>query len=310
MSKVNWRKSATKDVRPFFGAVSLADSMLLAEIRIDEDGPFSVDTAFIIEPAEISKLRPTIRLNFDQTAMNFGSVDKSDLVLAVTAVQPFMKKTIVIATFEIDEHLPDEVQIDAAVLQSLGGGSNLDIELALCLKKQLPRKPGTPFLFGHWLSKKSFGLRPPRMSEEFDIEPTEDEAWKKLGYPAKTLYLVEYFGGVNEPASKDRQTARIRVHSDIYKKLTAESQQRLAKPILNSLAAELACQMIAASVSDWDSVDEVVAGSPLSAFLKKVNRMQPCTLQEFKEMALKPGMPKLKALLHADQQTVRSIAEA
>lgn len=310
MSKVIWRKSAIKDVRPFFGVVSLEDSLSSAELQINEDGPFSPEPVFVIEPGDVSKLRLTVRLNFSQAALNFDAVKKGDLVLAVTAVQPFIKKTIVIATFAIDKDLPDEITIEDEVLAALGGGSNMNLDLALCLKKKLPKNPGTPFLFGHWLSKKSFAIRPPKLAEEFDIEPTEDDAWKKLGYPAKTLYLVEYFGGINEPVAKDKQTARIRVHSDIYKKLTAESQQKLAKPILYGLAAELTCQMLAASIADWENADEVVPQSPLSAFMKKINRIQPCNLEEFKELAKKPGMPKLRALLHADQQTVRSIAEA
>jgi hypothetical protein len=310
MSKVIWHKSAIKDVRPFFGTVSLEDSMSLAELQINEDGPFSIGPAFVIEPGDVSKLRLTARLNFNQSALSFDVVKRGDLVIAVTAVQPFMKKTVVVATFAIDNDLPEEIIVNDEVLAALGGGTNINIDIALCLKRKLPRKPGAPFLSGHWLSKKSFVLRPPKLSEEFDIEPTEDEAWKRLGYPAKTLYLIEYFGGINEPVAKDRQTARIRVHSDIYKKLTAESQQKLAKPILNGLAAELACQMLAASISDWENADEVVPLSPLSAFMKKINRIQPCSLDELKEMAKKPGMPKLRALLHADQQTVRSIAEA
>ena len=310
MSKVIWHKSAIKDVRPFFGAVSLEDSMSLVELQINEDGPFSTGPAFVIEPGDVSKLRLTARLNFNQSALSFDVVKRGDLVIAVTAVQPFMKKTVVVATFAIDKDLPEEIVFNDEVLAALGGGSNINIDIALCLKRKLPRKPGAPFLFGHWLSKKSFVLRPPKLAEEFDIEPTEDDAWKRLGYPAKTLYLIEYFGGINEPVAKDRQTARIRVHSDIYKKLTAESQQKLAKPILNGLAAELACQMLAASISDWENADEVVPLSPLSAFMKKINRVQPCSLDELKEMAKKPGMPKLRALLHADQQTVRSIAEA
>ena len=310
MSKVIWHKSAIKDVRPFFGAVSLEDSMSLVELQINEDGPFSTGPAFVIEPGDVSKLRLTARLNFNQSALSFDVVKRGDLVIAVTAVQPFMKKTVVVANFAIDKDLPEEIVVNDEVLAALGGGSNINIDIALCLKRKLPRKPGAPFLFGHWLSKKSFVLRPPKLAEEFDIEPTEDDAWKRLGYPAKTLYLIEYFGGINEPVAKDRQTARIRVHSDIYKKLTAESQQKLAKPILNGLAAELACQMLAASISDWENADEVVPLSPLSAFMKKINRVQPCSLDELKEMAKKPGMPKLRALLHADQQTVRSIAEA
>lgn len=310
MSKVIWKKSATKDVRPFFGTIALEESVLAAELQLNEDGPYSAETSFVIEPSDVSKLRLTIRLNFNQAVMNFDAVKKSDLVLAVTSVQPFMKKAVVIGTYAIDDDLPEEVTISENVLAGLGGGSNIEIDVALCLKKKLPKTPGTPFLFGHWLSKKSFSLRPPKLAEEFDIDPTDDDVWKKLGYPPKTLYLVEYFGGFNEPVSKDRQTARIRVHSDIYKKLTSESQQKLAKPILLSLAAELSFQMLAASVADWEKAEEVVPLSPLSALLKKINRVQPCTFEQLKEMGKEPGMPKLKALLHADLQTVRSIAEA
>ena len=44
MSTITWRKSATKDVRPFFGAATLASSVELAEIRLYEDGTFMLDT--------------------------------------------------------------------------------------------------------------------------------------------------------------------------------------------------------------------------------------------------------------------------
>ena len=88
MSKVNWRKSAIKDVRPFFGTISLEDSMSLAELQISEDGTFSPETAFVIEPGDVAKLRLTARFNFNQAALSFDAVKRSDLVLAVTAVQP------------------------------------------------------------------------------------------------------------------------------------------------------------------------------------------------------------------------------
>ena len=137
----------------------------------------------------------------------------------------------------------------------------------------------------------------------------DDEAWKQLGWPAKTLYSVEYFGGANEAAAKDRQMAKVRVHADIHKKLTLESNQRLAKPIMATLAAEISSQVLAASFSEWEHAEDVVPLSPLSAFLKRINRVQKCSLDELKSLVRQPGMPKLKAFLHADQQSVRSIAE-
>lgn len=147
------------------------------------------------------------------------------------------------------------------------------------------------------------------ISEDFDIVPMDDEAWKQMGLPAKTLYYVDYFGGINEPVLKDKQMAKVRIHADIYKKLTVESNQRLAKPIMAMLAADISCQILAASFSDWEQAEEAVPQSPLAAFMKRINRVQSCTLDELRGLVKESGMQKLRAVLHVDQQSVRAIAE-
>ena len=309
MSKVNWHKSASKDVRPFFGAATLEDSVSLAEIRLYEDSDFSAEEAFVIEPQDAARLCIAIRANLSPAALSSEAIKKGDLMLAVTAVQRFLKKTCVVAQLPVSATMPEEIPIGDEVIAQLGGGSNITIEVALCLAKRQPKKPGNPFLLGHWLSKKSFALKAPKLSEEFDITPMDDEQWKQIGWPAKTFYWVQYLSGFNEPAVKDKKTAIVRVHTDIHKKLTLESSQRLAKPVMAVLAAEISCQLIAASLSDWESADEVAPLSPLSAFLKRIDRIQPTSFEELKTMAKEPGMPKLKAVLHADQQTVRFVAE-
>ena len=307
--KVNWHKSAAKDVRPFFGTATLESSLESAQIRLYDDASFSTETAFIVEPQDAEKLCVSIRPNLN-AALASDSIKKSDLRLAVTAAQAFMKKTCVVVNLPVSGELPEEIAIGDEVLSQLGGGSNINVEIALCLGKRMPKKPGSPFLFGHWLSKKRFSLNQPKLAEDFEVVPMDDDAWKRIGFPAKTLYWVEYFGGVNEPVAKDKQMAKVRVHADIYKKLTVESNQRLAKPIMATLAAEISCQVLAASFSEWEQADEEVAHSPLSAFLKRINRVQACSLDELKKLTRQAGMPKLRALLHADQQSVRSIAEA
>lgn len=309
MSKVIWHKSASKDVRPFFGAATLEDSVSKSEIRLYEDGEFIADEAFVIEPQDAAKLCVVVRPNLSPAALSSEAIKKGDLVLAVTAVQRFLKKTCVVAQLPVSAAMPSEIPIGDEVIAQLGGGANITIEVALCLSKPRPKQPGSPFLLGHWLSKKSFFLKAPKLSEEFDITPMDDEQWKQLGWPAKTFYAVQYLGGFNEPAAKDKKTAIVRIHTDIHKKLTLESSQRLAKPMMAALAAEISCQLIAGSLPDWETADEVVPLSPLSAFLKRVDRVQPTSFEDLKAMAKEPGMPKLKALLHADQQTVRFVSE-
>lgn len=309
MSKVNWHKSAARDVRPFFGAATLENSLDAAEIKLFDDAQFSVETAFIVEPQHTEKLALTIRPNFNVAQIVDGSLKKGDLVLAVTVVQPFMKKTCIVTTLPLSGKIPEEIAVGDEILAQLGGGSNVNLEVALCLGKRLTKKPGSPFLLGHWLSKKRFTLRQPKLAEEFDVQPMDDQGWKQMGLPAKTLYYVEYFGGINEPAAKDKQMAKVRVHVDVHNKLTLETNSRLAKPMMAMLAAEISCQMLAASFSDWESAEEVTPQSPLAAFMKRLNNVQPCTLTQLKDLVKAPGMPKLKAMLHADQQTVRSITE-
>ena len=309
MSQVSWHKSATRDVRPFFGAATLENSLEPAEIQLYEDAPFSHETIFIVEPNDAEKLRVSVRPNLNAAALASDSIKRHDLLLAVTAVQPFIKKTCVVANLPVSREMPEEIPIGDEVLSQLGGGLNVNVEVALCLSKHLPKEPGSPFLRGHWLSKKSFALRLPKLAEDFGIVPMDDEDWKQLGFPAKTLYYVEYFGGMNEPATQETEMAKVRVHADIYKKLTVESNQRLAKPIMATLAAEIASQVLAASLSEWECVDKAVPKSPLAAFLKRINRMQTCGLDELKGLVKQAGMPMLRALLHADQQSVRSIAK-
>lgn len=308
-AKVTWRKSAMRDVRPFFGTIALADSLDKAALRLFADGPFSADTAYLIDASARDRLSPTVRLNLEFD-VDYGTIKKNDLVLAITAAQPYLKKTRVVATLPLSKSLPTEVDIDDETLAQLGGGGSMDIVVVLCLGKRLDKRPGSPFLLGHWLAKKSFSLRMPQNAEEFDIESTDDQTWVKLGFPAKTLYAVTYLGGMNEPVQKDAPTAKVRVHADIYKRLTAESNQKMARPVLGHMAAEIACQVLTASFPDWESADEVAPHSPLAAFIKRIEKAQPCDLEKLKNLVKEPGQAKLRAILHVDQQCVRAIVEA
>jgi hypothetical protein len=195
-------------------------------------------------------------------------------------------------------------------VEQVGGGQNTTIDITLCLAKALPKKPGSPFLRGHWLSKRAFDLRAPQLTEEFDIEPMDDDGWKARGLPAKTFYLVDYLGSINEPASKDQHIAKVRLHSDVFQKLATERTDRLAKPMMMFLAAEIACELLCASISDWEDADEVAPRSPLAALLKRVNRITPCTLNDLKTLVKENGASRLRAILHAELKTVRSVAEA
>lgn len=309
MSSSKYHKSATKDIRPFFAAATLEEALDGAQIRLFEDQPFTESVAFTIEDQEVARLAIVVKPNISEATLAGGSVARNKLMLAVSAVNPFLKKTVLVQKVLLSNEAPDEVPIGAEVLERLGGGSNITIEIALCLATPLTKEVGKPFMQGHWLSKKSFDLRPPKQADDFGVDPMDDDGWKAMGFPAKTMYHVEYYSGVNEPASKDQPIAKVYVHSDVYRKLAADNLPKLSRSLMAFLAAEIPCQILAASFQDWKDAEEVDSRSPLGAFLKRINRVQPCTLQQLKQLAEQPGMPKLRAILHADQQSVRQVAE-
>ena len=309
MTKASYHKSATKDIRPFFAAATLEEAVDGAQIRLYEDQPFTDAISFTIEEQEVPRLAIVVKPNVSEATLAGGAISRNKLVLAITAFNPFLKKTVLIRKVLLSTESPDEVAIGVEVLERLGGGSNITIEVALCLASALTKEAGKPFMQGHWLSKKSFDLRPPKQAEDFGVDPMDDDGWKAMGFPAKTLYHVEYYSGVNEPASKDRSIAKVYVHSDVYKKLAADNLPKMSRPLMAFLAAEIPCQILAASYPDWKDSDELDPRSPLAAFMKRINKIQLCTLPQLKQLIDQPGMPKLRAILHADQQSVRQVAE-
>ncbi len=309
MTNPKYHKSASKDVRPFFEAATLEEAIDGAQIRLFENQPFTESTSFIVEEQEVPRLALAVKPNLSEATLAGGSISRGKLALAVTVVNPFLKKTVLVHKASLAKPAPDEITIGAEVLERLGGGSNITVEVALCLSTAQTKEAGKPFLQGHWLSKKAFDLRPPKPAEDFGVDPMDDAGWKAMGYPPKTLYHVEYFGYVNETANKDRPIAKVYVHSDVYKKLAADNLPKLSRPMMAFLAAEIPCQILAASFDDWKDAEAVEPRSPLSAFLKRIDKVRPCTLQQLKQLVNQPGMPKLRAILHSDQQSVRQIAE-
>ena len=305
-----WRKSATRDIRPFFGAASLEQAVEGALIRLYEGQPFTDATAFTIEESEAPKLSVAVRPNLSEATLANGAIARGKLMLAITAYNPFLKRTELIHKVALSSPAPQEIAIGAETLARLGGGARMTVEVAVCLAKPMPRQPGSPFLQGHWISKKSFNLRPPTLAEEFGIDPMDDEGFKARGLPAKTLYFVEYYTGINEPVSKERPLAKVYVHADAFKKLSAEANAKMARPLMTFLAAEIPCQILAASASEWEGAETPELRSPLQAFLKQVNKVEPCTLTQLHELVKKPGMPRLRAILHAHVGSVRQVAEA
>lgn len=307
--RINWHKTETREVRPFYEVAELADVLRGAEIRLFDGAPYVAQDSFSLGDQELRRLAPSVKANLDVQRIKSSKVIKpSHLALVVSASNPFLKRTKVVNKTLLSEPPLDEYSIESEVLDALGGGENLQIDLSICLNQPVSARPGRPFLRGHWIAKKTFAIRSAKLNEDFDVEPLDDEGWKKLGLPPKSLYYVDYIGGINEPLKPDQPIAKVYIHADVYRRIATENNPRAVRALQAFLASEISTQMLVLSAKDWDGVTEPEKQSPLSAVLKRVNKNNKVSLKELHDLA-SGAAPKLRAVLQADLEVVRAIVE-
>jgi hypothetical protein len=308
---IAWRRSEPRLVRPFFAAEMGKGAVARAQIRLINGSDFSDATSHHLDEIDLPRLRPVLQPNLQPSSGWLPSGYRSrDFCLIVWATNAFLRKSIVITKLRLDGNIPAEVEIPADILVEFGGRADLDIEVAVCLEHDNPAKPGLPFLAGHWLSRKTFTIRERLIAGYFDIQTRTDEQWQSVGFPPKTLYAVEYIGGMNEPSEEVAKVATVYVHNDAYNRLTSDDRGvgRLLQPIL---AAEMTAQILEASLDDWCDSDEVTSGSPLSTVLKKLADFDTSLdLNRLKSLMQPPERPRLRAILQESQGAVRTIIEA
>lgn len=310
MSKILWSKSESREVRPFFSVEDFQKALDAAEIRLFEGQAFSASEAFVLQHEELLRVHPEIRLNFSIPVLKGNAYHHQDLTLIVCLAAANLKKTKTIAKFPLDQELPESVTIDPETILALGGGENLVVKLGVCLNKELKPEIGRPFLEGHWIARKSFRLRSTKQTNQFEVQPRSDAEWRQHGFPEKTLYLVSYTGGMNEAVEKGSPIAQVWVHEDMYNRLALDTESKKARAFMSFLSAEITLQLIAQSYPDWKEADAVAPASPLGALVKQLSTAQKIDLSRLKQMVEEPGQPKLKAVVHNQQHTVRALVEA
>ena len=70
MSLAKYHKSATRDIRPFFGTASLEQALDTAQIRLFEDQPFTDASAFTIEEQDAARLSIALRPNLSEATLS------------------------------------------------------------------------------------------------------------------------------------------------------------------------------------------------------------------------------------------------
>jgi hypothetical protein len=299
-------------VRPFFAAESAKDAVGNAQIRLFETGDFKTETAYSLDEIDLSRLRPIVRPNLmPLSGWLPPKYRPRDFCLLVLAANTFLRRSIIVYKSRLDTECASEVSLSEAVIDDLGGGRTVDIEVAVCLEhSKSALVPGLPFLSGHWLSRKVFTVRERIVPWFFDVQPRTDEEWHAAGFPRKTFYAIDYLGGINTSPESNAKIATVYMHVDAYNALTSDDRRtgRLLQPIL---ATELIAQILETSLDEWQSVDDVAPRSPLSTVLRKFAGLdKSIDLDRLKQLVQPIERPKLRALLQQHLSIVRTIIEA
>lgn len=274
-----------------------------AGIRLFEGADILKDTSFDLDEIDFQKLRPAICLSLvDPDLWMPKDLARADLELLLIARNSFLKRSDVIERVRLDEALPTEWEIDPERLADYGGGRNLQLTIALCLATDRQPKPGIPFLAGHWLARKVFYLRSRTLPSLFDVRTRSDEEWVSAGYPAKTLFTVEYTGGIEVEAEDGSSVATVYLHVEAYNRMVGAPIGDALQPLL---ASEIIATVLLESARDWERLEIPPARSPLATVLKQFEKSKSLSLAELRALVAKPAL--LRAELQDRLNVVRSL---
>jgi hypothetical protein len=301
MKAENWHRAEPREVRPFFESIAAEQSLDRCGLRIYDDGEVTFDTSYELDEIDFQRMSLAVSIDVADLKTWIGSLNPDGLDLVLIARHGFLKRSRVLHKINLAEELPGQWEIDSNVLAELGGGRNTNITLAICLAEDRPQKPGSPFISGHWLAKKTFVLRSRTMPTLFDLRIRSDEDWGAAGYPRKTYYAVDYLGGIDTELEDGASVATVWVHADAHAKLTTSSLGETIQPML---ACEIIFSIVLESLHEWKDQTEAAPDTPLANLLVKLGGDSPMPLGELKSLAGKPS--HLRAMLQ-DRLSVLSV---
>lgn len=290
-----WRRSEPRAVRPFFGTRTAEEAVASSTIQLFEGEAASTETTFDVDELDLSRLDIVITPQLEKLEDWLPEGYKAkDFSLAVIARNSLLKRTKILLNSPASVFFAHPVKPSSEYLEYLGGGRNLNLTVALCLTSDKPQKSGVPFLVGHWLASKTFLIREKSSNSLFDVRTRTDEEWVAAGYPAKTLYSVEYTAGIADEPEGDNpvSVAVVHFHVDAFNKMAG---QKLGDALQPMVAADILAQIIEQSFPEWKDVTNPEKRSPLANLLKKFNDTPMSTIEGLKSKINSPA--KMRAVI-------------
>jgi len=306
MTRDQWHREEPREVRPFFQAERAEASLTSSAIRLFKLSERSTETGFDLDEIDFQKLNisvfPTIS---DPQRWLPQDLKPDDLEVILVLTQTFLKRSEVLRRFTLGvESSPEKWEISRDELSEFAGGRNVEVSIILCLRSDRAPKPGEPFIAGHWLAKKTFALKSRATPTLFDLRTRTDDEWVAAGLPPKTLYYVEYAGGIAEELEDGGSVATVYIHIDAHNRLVSSSS--LGDAFQPMLASEIVLSVLTESLSDWGDLDVIHAQSPLATLLRQLGKeTSALKLQDLKALVAKPG--RARALLQDRLSVVQAL---
>jgi hypothetical protein len=284
-------------------------SKVLAEckLRLVHDGDF-----FEAETLDISQIgREDLSLSVQVPKISIDGLPlrKDDLKLIVVATDNTLKRSEVIFSLELDEIGEEPFQFSETQMEQFSwvGNSLVDVALVLITDRQL--EPGSPFLAGHWVAKKTFSLSKGMENPIFPVLALSGEEFKRRGLPEDTVYYVDFIhDSLNVPHAEIGNAIHVFIHEDVFNAIARnEKSYRLAERILFS---EIAACILANGLQNWDQEEEIREDGVLFDLMRKLELSTGCKPEKQKELANKSGYIGLKALFQSQLNLKRAFISA
>jgi hypothetical protein len=225
------------------------------------------------------------------------------LEFVALARDPFHKRVCVLHRQPAGSSFPSEIPVDQDVVASYGHGRAVELMLALCLTEDSRPSPGLPAVQGQWISRKNFEIKLRTTPSLFDIRPTPDTEWRRMGFPERTFTLIERSRNLNEELAEGETVAIGYVHEDAYNAMASGPNGTALQALV---AVEMLVDVILDSRGDIEGAEAAQAGTPLARLLAQLSRgVEKMTMSELQRLVRDPR--KLKAVLQANLNVVSLI---
>lgn len=292
-----WRRSETREVRPFTVAERLSRAIEQVSLSLFEGAPYSEERSIQIDEESLPILSPALRFGWDDdTVVALAGQAGEGSELVVLARTSLLKKCRLVRRFLLEDAPRDTIAISMETLADLGPARDLRFEVAIALGRDLEPVVGRPFRKGSWLARKVFALRTASPDRVFDIRPLEDEEWTKRGFSKRTLWSLEYLGGFCDPVESGEAIATLYIHRKLFERLASASFEP-GKAIMGLIGAEATAQVLIATRDEWVTLAEAPVGSPLATVLTRLDDGTGFDLERLRGFLDSAGCGRLRALV-------------